>query len=574
MPASTAITTAYKVVLDKSIDLDRHMKEKKDYSDVSDALAYYLIKMEALNPYEFKFYEQDIKDARLQDLRVTLYLLMEQKIYESKYQKVENQSKYQQQIEQCKKLIEMLERKPDPNSDAPHLQKYVFIKYGQEFGEMVANMPNRQTKTIKEYMGWFNEKRLYWVWGSSLLKSVLSLMPSTFYNTDSAAAVMSMPDNVMGTLSWSLYYFRFFLNLSLVMKHTIAGPWMDAEEAKTAWHQRFLNQLNERKFTLMNDFFWATCNIMCFFWLNAKHGLGPVGDLFTIALLTFDLAVTFWDFYEEEGRYKEDMASYDCEISKLTDKIDNKENKEDKAALRALVQELKTARKQRQAAWSDKEFKLILASFYALGLLCAFVMLALPFIPGGQVPAVIAAVGALLCFGLTLLYSIISKGSDVYATYQSRSELKQALENKREEFKGLTDPDSPKAKLLYLEIKGLELKVQFKKEELTYQLVHFFRSIFFESVTPAFIFLSFVFLPMGVGFGMLAVGLVSAVLSHLLIETTLKPEGMKLPAFNDGEYLAFFRTHDTHEEQQMNNEPSDTKDTSRNSPPKDLDTVL
>lgn len=97
---------------------------------------------------------------------------------------------------------------------------------------MIVDSMDRKTKTIKESMGWFNEKRLYWVWASSLLKVILAALPDDFFNVGQATEVVKAPDPYTGTLSWALYYFRFSLNMFLLLKHTISGPWMSEREKR------------------------------------------------------------------------------------------------------------------------------------------------------------------------------------------------------------------------------------------------------------------------------------------------------------------------------------------------------
>ena len=132
------------------------------------------------------------------------------------------------------------------------------------------------------------------------LKTVLSQIPEGFYNINQAQEAIRAPDPYTGYLSWTLYYFRYSLHLSLLLKHTIKGPWMSAEEAKTPWYERFQTQWTQRKFILLNDALWGTANLVTFFWLTGKGVLGTVGDALTIGLLVFDIAVTFWDFEEQK----------------------------------------------------------------------------------------------------------------------------------------------------------------------------------------------------------------------------------------------------------------------------------
>ena len=149
--------------------------------------------------------------------------------------------------------------------------------------------PGKTVKAIEE-MSKVNGLRLYWVWGGCLLSTVISMLPDTFINKQSAGSAVAMPAPITGYASWLLYYTRFGVNLSLLLKHTLTGPWMSVEERDKipAW-ERFKSQWNQRKFALLNDSIWGVANMACYFWLVGPGMLGYCGNVATAGLLVMDV---------------------------------------------------------------------------------------------------------------------------------------------------------------------------------------------------------------------------------------------------------------------------------------------
>jgi hypothetical protein len=340
MATSSLIVQSYlKTFTDGTTNKLRYKKKMRELLEYNRAnqgngflgpLNYYLSIIEKIDPVQFPYMNETQKEEALRDLRITFLLLLTQKQYEREYQKTENAKTYTSQISKCHQLIDALQygelckkKKIKPSPDQGYASegnpvKYLAIVFGQWFAEKIVDFMDRKTKTIKENMGSFNEKRLYWVWGGGLIKTFLELIPADFWNVEQGKKTIRMPDPYTGTLSWSLYYFRFALNFSLLLKHTIKGSWMTSEaERSTPWHQRFLTQWDQRKFALLNDFVWATGNALCFFWLYGPGALGAWGDALTLALLVFDISLAVWEFAEEQTKYNKEMLDYKNNIKRL-----------------------------------------------------------------------------------------------------------------------------------------------------------------------------------------------------------------------------------------------------------------
>ena len=546
--------------------------KKTNGGDFLTPLNHYLGLLENIDPVLFPYMNEKKKKQCLRDLQVTLLFLMTQKKYELQHQKTENSKNYDKKIQKCQELIDTLlyqqmckSTKTQPSPEHGYATdgfpvKYLGISWGQWFAEQITDLMDGKTKSIKSAMGAFNEKRLYWVWGGGLLKTVLELLPPDFFNLEQAKQTIQIPDPYTGCLSWALYYFRFSLNFSLLLKHTVSHPWMTEEEKSTPWTERFLTQWDQRKFTLLNDFVWATGNILCFFLLKGPGALGTAGDALTLALLMFDISLAVWEFAEEETNYNKEMLDYKNNIKELKNQIKQSKDEAELEEYKLRLYALKRAKKQCKRDWDHKKINLIINISYAVGLMLAFFLLATPFLPA---LAIAGPAGAVLCFALTVIFNVVKGALEINKTKQSVNDIKDDLKNKIEAFKKLGEQetagmDDDKRRLLlkekqflFLEIKQLMAETEYQKQMVTLQTVHLIRSTIFEIVFPAVVFVSIVFLPLGFGFAGLGaiiaiLGAVSllAIGSNLLVNTLFTPEKDPLQPLDNQEFAAFCKDPD------------------------------
>lgn len=527
-------------------------------------LGYYLEILENTDQVLFSYMSKEKKDRLLRDLQATYLLLLAQKRHEQTHQKTENLASYDSSINKCQQLIDALNYKKvceaqniEPAPEHGYATdgcpvKYLFIELAQWFAEKIESMASRKTKTIKEAMGWFNEKRLYWVWGGGLLKTVLALLPTEFFNAKQAGEIVKAPDPYTGGLSWGLYYFRFFLNMYLLLKHTIKSPWMSEEESQTPWTERFVTQFHQRKFTLLNDFVWATGNCLCYFVLTGKGALGTWGDVLTLALLGFDICLAIWDFEEQRTKFLKEMENFDREISIVKDLIKNSEadldsNETDQKRLREYYHQLdglERARKHCIRDWEDNGRSLAINICYAVGLMLAFALLATPFLPiSGPLLVALGLTGGILCFAFSVIYNATKGGIAIYKAYESKKEAQLDCKNKIEEFKELLsknpDLDDNEKKFLFLEIKRTMAETEYQDKMIVLQTMNLVRSLIFETFIPAVIFVNLVFLPLGIGFAFIGAAIVLSICAHLLINQIFTPEKVPLKEFDEKEYKAF-----------------------------------
>jgi len=537
-------------------------KESKG-TDLLIPLKFYLGILDDTNAVFFPFMTEDKKNRLIRDLQVTYLFLLAEKKYELEHQKTEHVKEYDLQLKKCQDLLDLLlykkhcnEHQLQPAPEHGHASEgkpiaYLGIFAGLSFADQMVAMADRKTKTIRENMDWLNEKRLYWVWGSSFLKAMLSLLPSDFFYAEQAQQVARIPDPYTGAMSWALYYFRFALNLGLLLKHTIRGPWMSETEKGEAWSERFQTQWSQRKFTLLNDLIWATGNLLCFFWLIGKGAAGTWGDMLTVVLLVFDITLTVWDYEEQRVQHNKQMHDYNDAIKKLEAQIEDlnaTRDNEDKEAQKQLldlnlqISALERARTQCAREWNYQKMNLTNNIAYAIGLMLAFVLLAAPFFPvAATTVAAITMSGAVLCFALSVIYNAIKSGIELNKAKMTVKELKEAQSQKVNAFKELVTlgADENAKRLMFLEVKKLMVDTEYQEKMITLQTMKLIRNIIIESLIPAVAFVSLVFLPLGPGIGVIAAALALAVATHFLINALFKLEKEEIKEFNEQEYQAF-----------------------------------
>jgi hypothetical protein len=101
-------------------------------------------------------------------------------------------------------------------------------------------------------------------------------------------------------LSWCFFIPRLSINLFLLLKHGIPGPWMDEKEKELEWLPRIQAQFQRRGFELVNDLVWTTVGcINCFVLIG---GLSPFALYLSMAAFAFDMVNSSLRAYIELNR--------------------------------------------------------------------------------------------------------------------------------------------------------------------------------------------------------------------------------------------------------------------------------
>lgn len=495
MAIGSVICKAYDLVADQRLIVGKDVDFAKNkiqslfnscgYGNVLTTLNYYTNIIDRANSVIFNYMDDAQKEQLLIDIHIAYLLLLTQEQYELDYQKIENSKSYLDKRIEYEQLLNNLQRYKSNDC-------FVFINHLT----IQSTIPNYLktpsiTKNIIDPMNSFNGKRLYWVWASSLINAALSLIPSDFSNIQNALNIMDTISFYTGIISWALYYARFSIHLSLLLKNTIKGAWLTEDDKKsTYWnlssYKRYKIQWDKRKFDLLNDFIWATGNLICYFWFIGSGTFGHLGSVLTIVLLAFDVSANILAYIEKSKLYDDELESF----NKAIDESKNNEY---------LSTRLKDSKQQCERNWKYEEYKLYNDIGYSIGLLAAFALMTLPFLPI-TVPSlfILSLTGTILCFALTVLHDAIGEYIDIY---------------KNEEF---------------------------------YKDIYIKRSVFLSLLTPI-VLSSFVFLPLGSAFLVLCAYAALSTLSKSIIDEVV---GTEFEAKESNNYkfcsdkkLSFFSKH-------------------------------
>lgn len=487
-------------------------------------------------------YEQQLEIKR--KLYLTYLLLLEKN----------KENNYQQAIQNCAFFLDLmeLEDSSDDRIRALEMQHgyegrpicYLGLKAGQWFGDRVVDCIDGVTSPIVRWMTEVNEKRLYWVWGGGFLKTVLAAIPDTVLDTQAANKAVNFPNRFAGYLSWTLYYARFALNSILLLNSTFAPELSEEEKLLGSWAywERFKTQWNIRKFALLNDSIWGIANMVCFFWFVSSDG-----DALTIALLVFDLFIAVWDYEEQRALFNEKKLSLEKQLTQLRTELHTAQEKGNLADVKKLENSIRSVKKEItkcKKEWEHLQMNLINSLVYALGLLLTFTLYTTPFFPvAAPVLFIINIVGVCLCFVLTVINNSLKAGFELKHSNYSSTEIKRDLNDKINDFNAMiiknSDLDDQEKILLFLDIKQLKANSSYQEQMIIYQKMNLIRTVLIQSLIPALLFVSFVFLPLAVGIGVVASALGVALIAHFLIEGLFKAEKIEVCEFDNQEYEEF-----------------------------------
>ena len=451
-------------------------------------LTHYQAELARINPATFPFLNAQKKAALKRQLKNTLSVLLIEILTDAMDKRRYRLDALNKRFQLCESYLQQIEE--IPKNDAPQTtlspstiphnaagngpQKYLGIFLGKWLSEQLDSISKGKTVTLRNWLNDINNERLYWVWDGGLLKTVLEAIPADFHNNAGAQGVLNAPAEGLGYVSWIIYYTRFSINLSLLLKHSAPSwaPWLSKEEKQIPTWDRFKTQWAQRKFALLNDLAWASVNLICFFWLIGSEVKAYGGNALIMALLVFDILLTTWRFLEASTQYNRANKAFDEKIKalerqidmenawitekeekmKTSQKLDAEESKEKETKLRLVIQllqernELIKLQKKTQKDWRYQRFNLINNLVYSSGLICGWCLIGgVLFAPGGALAASQTAMlamglaGGAFVFVLMVAYQAISMGLEVAKMKSSVKENKEQINTLRAEFEAIRD---------------------------------------------------------------------------------------------------------------------------------------
>jgi hypothetical protein len=394
----------------------------------------------------------------------------------------------------------------------------------------------------------FNDLRLYLVWANALSQCICNMISESLQVTLTVTqAVLNDLAFATGSLGFILYFTTFGIAASIVLQNTLdLGLTKKVRKLELSFNERFKAQWDERKFLMLNNAVWGVVNFVCFFWLVGKNTLGFWGNILTDALLVADLFLVCWQFNEAETEHQARLKFYDEGIHDLDVKIEALEKLDKPMYLARLQLErdaLDKAQKKIKQNWTYKIDQHRLQLMYGIGVIIGFTVLCSFFFPPAIIVPVtgviLALVGAAMCFGLGVTYKALS-GSVIVQKEKddlkaSRTEYKVALKRFHDvsvDLKASPDDNTlqTESKLLYLSLKKSVATQAHQTQAVDYQKAQIICNVLTDLILPSIFVLAFVFMPLGIGMPIFAVGLVALFYANWQV-AEMAPEGQKPELF-------------------------------------------
>jgi hypothetical protein len=351
-----------------------------------------------------------------------------------------------------------------------------------------------------------NYHRLNWAWGGGgLLPAIISEMPAGMGHA--TRAQNSLHDFGIATsyMSFVFYFLRFSINVYLVFAESVATDETKEEDRLFRFFDtnRLLGSLDKRKFQMINDSFWGVANFACFWLLVGSKTLVWANGLLTGGLLTMDLAMTAWDFLENQAAHKAKLELYETtwkaleeELKKLKE-MDPPLNEDDNTKIAVLNEHIRVLQDAQKAAireWdiSYKNFGYDLANaallVAGLAVVCCF------FIPATAAVFSSLPVTSMVLFGSAFLFAltIAHNALNNYTKIEKTADLKIQLE---EEKSALTKKEQDN--YTAYEVQRLGTKIARHELVLTHQQRELARQVTTEILVPAIALTFLMFLPSG-----------------------------------------------------------------------------
>lgn len=269
---------------------------------------------------------------------------------------------------------------------------------------------------LRDYVAFTNLCRLYWVFCRLTLTSAFALAKNlhlfdkinvilkTPINVDKIISIFQAPNGVLNYFSVGLFLARFIIDAGLLIRHTFFPYDNEKNSTRT---ERFLFELNKRKFNFANDLVWSTVNFLT----NFNHITripNPVTGVITAAFLGFDVFLLSMRILDAKKTYLIKKAQYQKELNDYNSTLIHQlSDKERKAHLSMLERQLA----EHEIEWNTKRAHLCFATS-AAGLLMLGFSAALIFSPPGIVIA---------SFFVCTLAAAMYFSADAFANYKHKS---------------------------------------------------------------------------------------------------------------------------------------------------------
>ncbi len=401
---------------------------------IARSIKIYGSRLAEIDPSEFRHKNEYQRKALEEELLHMVNLINEECELHKHEQNLPMLRERGKQLERCAHLLSRLGDTPPMGASTSCQQnlqeqlgaspdrpaKYIALNYiAPLMGKAMIGFTTAEWLTdIRTQMSAVNYHRLNWVWGGGLDRSLLDLIPAGMGHAQQANTVFSTVSPVTGYMSFVLYYLRLGINLYLLTEGTLKGTWINADKKlDIGIYERFQTQWEQRKFAILNDVFWATANMACFYWLVGSGSLGYMGNVLTGAMLIFDLTLTAWNYLENETEHNAEIEHLKKEMDELNARIVSTEDETKKNVLKEHLAVLFEARSKSELEWkyTGQQFHhdlwYSLSLFVSFSILCSFYLPPTAILPATAL--ILGITGSALSFALTVAYHSVTTTTEI-----------------------------------------------------------------------------------------------------------------------------------------------------------------
>ncbi|MDF1828317.1 MAG: hypothetical protein P1U39_08575 [Legionellaceae bacterium] len=413
--------------------------------------------------------------------------------------------------------------------------------------DMTLNL--NQVEKTHDIIASFNDLRLYLVWANALSQSICNVIVRSVQQTLTVTqAVLNDLALATGSLGFILYFTTFGIASSIVLQNTLeCGLTPNVRALELGWYERFKTQWDERKFLLLNNAVWGLVNFVCFFWLVGQNVLGFWGNVLTGVLFIADMFLVWWQLEEAQTKHQARLGFYDKGIKDLSVKITDlsKEDPNNPYIARLKLEQVKMqdTQKRLEQAWCYQKKQYELDLMYGASIILGFTVLCGFFFPPALIvpcaAMILALTGAAMCFAFGVAHKAFSGQLVLQKEVESRSltrgdfhddwdlfqEIASELKKSPEDTKLQTE-----SKLLYLSLKKAVATQAYQTQVIDYQKAQIICNLLTDIILPTLFLLAFVFMPLGVGMPIFAIGLVTLFYAHWQV-AEMAPEDKKPELF-------------------------------------------
>ena len=429
------------------------------------------------------------------------------------------------------------------------------------FSKQLMDVCSGKLAFIKRKALELEQKGAYLGWSRTLLLSVMSMLPNIFANQSKSQTLLEQAGPGLSYLGFFAVQMCMAIEILILTKNTFAGAWMTRHhDLKIPVWEQFTIQLELRKYVLLNWLALSVISLVSFLWLMQVLQAAPWGPFLSVGYQIYKLCIM-------SCRYDTELTTHHALIEQLRGELmllDEKkarlherlkgvklsEKKSLEMELMVLQEEKNTLTRLRGRYISEWRFNTVeyrQQMMYTLGILSgASLWCSLAFPPVAILPAtvlIIGLTGAAICFTSIILFSAARGRLDLEKTTEKQGAVHEQLMIYLEAFSRLkARGDDPAAQMemkqIYLEMKELVAFTEYQQRLLAHQQITLVVQIFRDALLPIIALASLVFLPTGIGIGMIVAACLLSMLVHQLMRR-YEPTQPEKYVFDEASYAEF-----------------------------------